>query len=284
MKKFENIMIASDIDGTYIWHGGMENDRNEERIKYFIENGGRFAFSSGRNHKDIYMIIPNLKELCNMPCVLCNGAYCYDAQTDTISNPTYLDGKTTLEFLHRIDDISRDRIGWRITDRGGFLIREEDEVIKESMRKMNMLGLSTRIVPFDKFDGEGYFKVVFTSDDIPYMLDVFEQMKKEFPMFGYTRSAVHLMELLPHGISKASQLKYLKSTYEEKYGKMRLCGIGDFDNDRDMLLASDIAMCPENATDGIKEICGVRLCHAKYGAVADAIDKIEEIMDGERSL
>ena len=281
MKKFDNIMVASDIDGTFIWHGGMNNARNEERIRYFIENGGHFSFSSGRNHKDIYLIIPELKEMCNMPCVLCNGAFCYDAQTDEISNPTFLDGEKTLAFLRRINEVSENRIGWRITDRGGFLIRDDDEIIKASMVKMNMLDFATRIAPFNEFDGNGYFKVVFTSDDIPYMLNVFEQMKKEFPTFGYTRSAVHLMELLPQGISKASQLGYLKEFLRGKYGEMRLFGIGDFDNDADMLKFSDVAMCPENATDGIKALCDVKLCHARDGAVADAIDKIEKIVDGE---
>ena len=106
-------------------------------------------------------------------------------------------------------------------------------------------------------------------------------MKKEFPTFGYTRSAVHLMELLPKGIGKASQLGYLKERLQEKYGKMRLVGIGDFDNDADMLKFADIAMCPENATDGIKALCDVKLCHARDGAVADAIDKIERMIDGE---
>ena len=58
MKKFENILLLSDIDGTIAWNSEYIPPENIEKILYFKENGGHFAFSSGRNHKDIYRILP----------------------------------------------------------------------------------------------------------------------------------------------------------------------------------------------------------------------------------
>ena len=60
MKKFENIILASDIDGTFIFHGEPLPTVNLEKIRYFIDNGGKFTFSSGRNHIDIYSVIPSI--------------------------------------------------------------------------------------------------------------------------------------------------------------------------------------------------------------------------------
>ena len=52
-KKFEGILICSDIDGTVFYHEPVLDRRyvpeNSCRaIKYFQDNGGRFTFATGR--------------------------------------------------------------------------------------------------------------------------------------------------------------------------------------------------------------------------------------------
>ena len=61
MKKFEHILIASDIDGTLLWNSQYINPSNFEKLRYFCENGGHFALSTGRNHKDIFDFCLRLK-------------------------------------------------------------------------------------------------------------------------------------------------------------------------------------------------------------------------------
>ena len=39
--------------------------------------------------------------------------------------------------------------------------------------------------------------------------------------------------------------------------------------------AADVAVCPENAMDAVKEIANYTLCHCKDGLIADVIEKIE---------
>ena len=56
MKKFENILIASDIDGTLLFQNEI-HPRNFEKLRYFCENGGHFALATGRNHMDIFAIM-----------------------------------------------------------------------------------------------------------------------------------------------------------------------------------------------------------------------------------
>lgn len=50
MKKFENIIFASDVDGTFASYKQPMAYKNIEALKYFKENGGRFCFATGRNH------------------------------------------------------------------------------------------------------------------------------------------------------------------------------------------------------------------------------------------
>ena len=52
--------------------------------------------------------------------------------------------------------------------------------------------------------------------------------------------------------------------------------------DLEMLRAADVAVCPENAIDSVKEICDLCLCDHKQGVIADLIEHIErEIRKGK---
>ena len=78
MKKFENIIIASDLDGTFLSSERTEVARNIEKIKYFTENGGIFTISTGRIFPHILAAAPNAREYVNAPVVSCNGMSLYD--------------------------------------------------------------------------------------------------------------------------------------------------------------------------------------------------------------
>ena len=127
MKKFDKILIASDIDGTVLWDSKYIHPNVFEKLRYFCENGGHFALSTGRSHKDVFVIAKDLKEYVNMPCILCNGSYLYDHMTDEILNPQYLDPLPLTEaFLYvkrKFDDV-----GMRAGTPQGFLCPAEDGV------------------------------------------------------------------------------------------------------------------------------------------------------------
>ena len=80
--KFENVIIVTDLDGTYIAKTEDGEKRNREKIEYFKANGGHFTFATGRNIQQILNSIPDAAELVNHPIICCNGAYLYDLKTD----------------------------------------------------------------------------------------------------------------------------------------------------------------------------------------------------------
>ena len=50
--------------------------------------------------------------------------------------------------------------------------------------------------------------------------------------------------------------------------------VGDQENDLPMLMAADIAACPDNAAEAVKAVCGIHLCHHDEGCIADLIGRL----------
>ncbi len=269
MKKFENYLIASDIDGTLLWEANYINPRNLTRLRDFCEGGGHFALSTGRNHKDIYKVVGDFGQFITMPCILCNGSYLYDTQTGKIMNPQYFDRKKTTEFLR---ELRRDfkNIGYRASFEGGFLVPEDDTIIMPVLKHMGIDMLAT-LCPAEEFENHDLFKSVMIGapEDL---LRLRARIEENYAgVFTVTTSGPSMIELQPYGISKSFQIPYLKSLYP---GAELWC-IGDYDNDIEMLRDADVSVCPQNATDAVKAIADVEVCHCKDGALAALIDEIE---------
>lgn len=278
MKKFENIYIASDIDGTFLWECAYIPPRNLEKIKYFTENGGHFAFSTGRNQFDIEKVLPIFRDICNMPCILCNGSLLYDGKTDTIINPQYiLPENKAAEVFHTVREKFSDFAGVRATTSRGFLIYDEDKVMHRIFGANGYLSISES-VPIDQIDGKDFFKIVVDAgvERRNYVHAALNEIYGD--IFELTYSAPNLVEIQPKGISKAFQINYLKEETKKINPNAKFWCIGDYENDFNMLLSADMAACPENATDHVKSIASIVTCHCKDGAIADLIDKIEEMI------
>lgn len=274
MKKFENIILASDIDGTLLWKYSGLNPKNTEKIRYFTENGGHFLISSGRNSKDIMVVSKELIDLVNTPCVLVNGGMLYDIEKDEIENPVYVDTEKLVELLSDVEEKFPD-VGFRASHSGGFLARDYDEYIMNELKNFGVAGYAT-FCKLDDFRGYKLFKAIFrhTTERIAEVSEYVIPKYKD--RFSFTRSSETILEVQPLGITKAYQLAYLKERMLKKYPDAKLWCVGDFDNDIDMLRFADFAACPENSSDEVKKICPIHLCHCKDGAVAELVDIIEK--------
>ena len=277
MKKFENIILASDIDGTFVWQYGELSPKNPEKVRYFIENGGHFLFSAGRNTKDITVVGEELLSLVNTPCVLCNGTLLYDVKNDIIENPVYVDTRDLCELLSEVDKKFPD-VGFRASYSGGFVVRDNDDYIKNELTKYNTLRFAV-FTSLSNFGDYKFFKAIFRSPEqrVAEVADYIIPKYKD--RFAFTRSATTILEVMPMGITKAYQLKFLKEKLSKANPNITLWCVGDFDNDTDMLKFADVAACPENSSDAIKKICSVHLCHCKDGAVGELIDVIEQTIN-----
>lgn len=273
MKKFSNVLIASDIDGTLLWDAHYVNPRNCEKLRYFCDNGGHFSLSTGRNHTDIFPIMEAVGNYVNMPCILCNGSYLYDTTTKAVLNPQYLASEPLVSLLEMIRRDYDGRVGFRASFDQGFLICEGD---KEILVRLRHYGLAHLAIPrpFEDFGKEKLYKAVLISS--PALLtEVRTRLKPYENAFTITTSDPYILEIQPKGISKSFQFPYLKSLYD---GAELWC-IGDYNNDLEMLRNADVAVCPQNAVPEIKAIAHHEVCHCRDGALADMIDLIEKSID-----
>ncbi len=275
MKKFEDIYIASDIDGTFLWDCGYANPKNMEAVKYFTANGGHFGFSTGRNPQDTSLVLPFWREICNMPCIFCNGSMLYDAVTSEILNPQYITpAEKALEVFHIIRENFSHIAGTRATTARGFLFAQDDEFVRRRFTANGNINVS-EILPIEQIDGTELFKIVIETS-VEERENIFAAMHAHFgDTLELTYSAPTLVEIQPKGVTKAFQIENLRREARKTNPNAKFYCIGDYNNDYNMLLSADVAVCPENAGENIKAISQIITCHCRDGAIADLIEKIE---------
>ena len=87
-KKFEGILLCSDIDGTLFYYDpelkdGYVPENVCRAIRYFQENGGRFTLATGRF--PLYAATALTQYVTpNAPLITLNGAVIYDAENEKI--------------------------------------------------------------------------------------------------------------------------------------------------------------------------------------------------------
>jgi Cof subfamily protein (haloacid dehalogenase superfamily) len=274
MKKFENIYIASDIDGTFLWDCAYVNPKNIAAVKYFTENGGHFAFSTGRNRFDTERVLPMWKDICNMPCIFCNGSMLYDPKTGETIDPVYiLPEEKAAEVFRFVRDNFSAVAGARATTPRGFLFADDDEFVRKRFTENGNIHVS-EVLPIEKIDGRELFKIVVETTP-RYREEIFEAMHAYFgDIFELTYSAPTLVEVQPKGVSKAFAINAMRKRERAMRSEAKFYCIGDYNNDYQMLLAADVAVCPANACESIKAVADIEVCHCQDGALADLIERI----------
>ena len=92
MGKFDGVLLASDFDNTILnterpRRTGCPippiSQRNVEALRYFMDNGGRFAVATGRALPAFRMFAEQVPM--NAPAVVCNGGALYDFKKDVLN-------------------------------------------------------------------------------------------------------------------------------------------------------------------------------------------------------
>ena len=269
-KKFDNIFIASDLDGTFFNSKTQTVERNLEKIRYFCENGGRFTFATGRLPLFIKRPIPAPQDIVNFPAVMGNGTCLFDYQNQRAIEEHFVDPALLAEVESFLIKETGSDAAIRATYSGGVVmstleneaLRREYETFPEYVERV--------VCSARAWGGYNLYKANIrgNTDVIQAM---YPRVRKEFSdVLTVTTSAKTMIELMPLGVSKASMLVDIKENMLEK-GTV-LCTVGDYDNDLEMHAISDLAVCPSNANDAVKSVCKLQLCSNNDGVIADLID------------
>ncbi len=270
MTDFSQFLIASDLDGTFLSKKAATVPRNLDAIARFTAHGGKFTLNTGRPHTTILPSVPQIAELQNAPSSHCNGAYLYDFQR----------GEFFFEELLSPRDVA-DLLDFALTYCADLAIRAN---AREQIRVLVPEGCEPPKIPgcdcytcersSENWKTDDWFKLVFVSDPAR-ICEVRRDFERVFgDRFARTTSSARALEVQLSTSSKAVGLEKMRRLSPEM-GARTLIACGDYENDIPMLKAADIAICPANAMDEVKEICDLVLCDCDEGLIADVIELIE---------
>ena len=273
MKKFENVIIASDMDGTFITADPVGMARNREQIAYFKENGGHFTFATGRTYQSVIQAAPDVAELVNAPVVVFNGACLYDFQQRKELENRPLPFAPLRELIERME-ASGLPFGCRMTTGDKHLFYSlEHSMTAQDFDALSARGETCLLLPLEEWARYPLYRMTVRSEDetrrelIERFADAFRDRLTMVP------SEPTMMDVQDATVHKAVVLRDMVARYYDR--PMFLCAVGDYNNDAEMLKSADLSCCPDNALDEIKAICHHTLCHKDRGVVGDVIDLLD---------
>ena len=270
MAKFSNILIVSDMDGTFFGEKGRIVPENVEAIKYFNNNGGRFTFITGRNHPAV-MGYSELAEIISAPIGFHNGAYIYDTAKKQVLCETFIPYPVALDVCKYL---------MSLPDEIDFTLRCAFSFHKIDGKNSNDYKLFTKrydccsIIGYNDLKETKVNKIVF-SGNVEKIAPVRSYIETAYAdSLECTSAGTGYIEIMPKGVTKATVIPKLRAL--DGYENVKVFAIGDYENDVEMLKTADYGACPENALDAAKAAAKIHVCHHDKGAVAHLIRVIEE--------
>ena len=255
MGKFDGILLCSDWDGT-LCDGGPLLQNNVEAIRYFQKNGGKFTLASGRyaGHFKQFSkdILPNTDLVCvGGSCVMsldgeilyerfCNDRFEEYAKLLMKEESPYEQVQVTLRGHDPF-----------IFDKATVLSPEAHEILSQkTIYKAIFLTQMTREAELSALD---YLKPLFFEGYMPM---------RSFPFS---------VELIPETGGKGNAVRFLA----EKIGARLVVAVGDYENDCDMLKATDYGYAVTGGSPLAKASANRFAASVKAGAVASVIEELD---------
>lgn len=267
MKKFEGILICTDLDGTLLRDDKSISEKNLKAIEYFKSEGGYFTFITGR----LPYFVQNIYEAVNpnAPFGCSNGGAIYDHREKKYISREVLP-KEAMELVRAVDE-SVENIGIQVYTFDKIYFSRENS----AMEHFRALTGMPNIVK-DYFDvTEPVAKIVFgdmKEDAITKTKEVLDSHEKA-EKFDYIRSEKTLYEILPKGVSKASVLPKLSEFLGVK--PSHIIAVGDYNNDVAMIREAGVGIAVANATTEAKAIADYITVSNEDDAIAKIIEDIE---------
>lgn len=273
MGLFSGCLLACDIDGT-LMNNGKIAERNIEKIRFFVEEGGRFSLSTGRSVGALKQVLGKIENI--SPSVIANGCMIYDFENSKIIYQNVIDKSD--HIAAKIAAECGVDIGIEVhCGAVAYSLLENEESVDHQKYEC----FSAVQTDFDELDQKEWNKALFLfkdRNDIEKTKEILRRSAQNSvfvdtsaTMYGRQRFYV---EQFPSGVSKASALKRLCEVLNIKPGG--LFAIGDYYNDLEMIEMADISAVPLVAPDDIKQKADIVCGRCEDGAVADFIEKLTE--------
>ncbi len=263
--KFENILIASDYDGTLYNDEGIITADVRDKIAYFIANGGRFTVSTGRTYQGFHAYESSY---INAPVLLANGAVAYNYEKNCIAFADTV-GEGIFEALR---DVHKHFPSASIEMYSFF----DSYVINNcptSTRHFTSQGISFSEVNDPSEAKAPWSKVMIFSPEESQ--DVQKYLSEQHPELHYLPTTGRYIEVMNSGVDKGTGLLRLADTLSIPHN--RVYAVGDGYNDIEMLVAAECGFVPCNGSEEALEVAGQVVRSNNEGTVAHVIEILDSI-------
>ena len=277
MGKFTGVLLASDYDNTLLdtesaRRGGGEaprvSERNQAALRYFMEQGGRFAVATGRALAALEHFVDEIPM--NAPAIICNGAALYDfsareyldyillnrdlcrrCQELLLASPT-----TAAEAYPLLESVIH-------AVRPNAYTRQHEHLTHTTVRE----DASLLEVP------QPLTKVIFEDAALEALRDrlLAQPWIQECEM---AFSAANLLELTGRGASKGGMVRRLAARLEIPMDHV-YC-VGDEANDITMLRAAAQGFAPANCVDAVRACGATLVADCRHDALAEVVDILDQ--------
>ena len=266
MKKFDGILLCTDLDGTLLRNDKTISRENLDAIEYFKSEGGYFTFITGRMpyfSEEIYQTVRP-----NAPIGCINGGGVYDYKTQT-----YLHA-VTLPFsvLELVDYVLPHFQGL------GVQLNTLEHLYFCTDNGVNVKFRRDTKLPYLTCDyhenTEPIGKLLFTHKDNDALLYLAELLTTHprAKEFDFVRSEQTFYEILPKGVNKGAALAPLAKSLGVDMS--RTVAVGDYNNDIEMIRKAAIGYAVANASDETKAIADRITVSNEEHAIAKIIEDL----------
>ncbi len=266
MGKFNNVLIASDFDGTFANEQGIITDDVIDKLKYFISEGGKFTVSTGRTYLGFHKYSP---EYINAPVLLCNGAMAYDYENKSV---VFCDGIDE-RGIEAIDAIRTTfptvPIEMYPFDRTFAIHLNED-----SERHFTSQSIPFKVIDNPRESVFPWVKAMLCAKEKTLEIQAFLN-ERNFPGICFLPTTGSYIELLGNGVNKGKGL--LKLAEILNIDKKDVYAVGDDYNDTDMLTAANAAFVPQNGKPAAKNVADYIVRSNNDGCIAHVIEILDSI-------
>lgn len=263
---FNGILLCTDLDETLLRKDKSISDENKRAIEYFMENGGKFTFITGRTHVGIKHTLEEIKP--NAPIGCLNGSSIYD----------HVEGKNLMEMeLDKSAAGVIDLVLKKFPSMGIEVVTHEHNYFcKRNFRTdehQRLEFLPTYEGDYHSIEGK-WAKILLMDEKpvidelIPY-IDTLEIAKR----FNFVRSTSYYYEILPPGADKGSLLLQIAEILG--IDKEKTIAVGDNENDISMIKAAKAGYAVANATEKTKAAADFITVSNMEHAIAKIIEDIE---------
>lgn len=273
MGLFDGCLLACDVDGTLLTNDYLP-ERNIEKIKYFVSEGGIFSLATGRTAGAVSAVTDKID--CISASIVANGSMIFDFQNDTAIYELSVPDSDKPIVKAVLDGCKTVGIEAHCGKRVLVLQKSGETDDHEKYENLDAFSLD-----YDDALRYNWNKVIylFANEDesraVKQIISRFEHSSQ----FVDTSAVIdgrrrYYFEHVPKGVSKAATLRLLCEKLNVKKG---CCfAIGDYYNDLEMLKTADISAALADSPQDVKSVADTVVCDVKNGAVADFIDYLTE--------